>query len=163
LPLFRQGYTAEQSGEALDPLPDYIPPKESPATNPMLAKRYPLNMLSPKSHAFLNSSYGNLPVQQHHAGAQKVIINPRDASLRGIAAGDLVRVFNDRGAFQALAELSLDTMTGIVVAPMGYWPRDSRPRRSVNAINPPAFADYGNAPTFSDTLVEVAKVVAAAA
>ena len=54
-------------------------------------------------------------------------------------------------------------MTGVVVAPMGYWPRDSRTRRSVNAINPPAFADYGNAPTFSDTLVEVAKVVAAAA
>jgi len=163
LPLFRQGYTAEQSGEALDPLPDYIPPKESPATNPMLAKRYPLNMLSPKSHAFLNSSYGNLPIQQHHAGAQKVIINPRDAALRGIAAGDLVRVFNDRGAFEAVTELSLDTMTGVVVAPMGYWPRDSRTRRSVNAINPPAFADYGNAPTFSDTLVEVAKVVAAAA
>jgi anaerobic selenocysteine-containing dehydrogenase len=163
LPLFRQGYTAEQSGEALDPLPNYIPPKESPATNPMLAKRYPLNMLSPKSHAFLNSSYGNLPIQQHHAGAQKVIINPRDAALRGIAAGDLVRVFNDRGAFEAVTELSLDTMTGVVVAPMGYWPRDSRTRRSVNAINPPAFADYGNAPTFSDTLVEVAKVVAAAA
>ena len=27
--------------------------------------------------------------------------------------------------------------------------------RTVNAINPPAFADYGGAPTFSDTLVEV--------
>ena len=27
---------------------------------------------------------------------------------------------------------------------------------TVNAITPPAFADYGNAPTFSDTLVEVA-------
>ena len=164
LPLFRQGYAAEQSGEALDPLPNYIPPNESPATNPVLAKRYPLNMLSPKSHAFLNSSYGNLPTQRHHAGAQKVVINPRDAASRGIAAGDLVRVFNDRGAFEALADLSPDTMTGVVVAPMGYWPRDSGGlRRSVNAINPPAFADYGNAPTFSDTLVEVAKAPAAAA
>jgi anaerobic selenocysteine-containing dehydrogenase len=164
LPLFRQGYAAEQSGEALDPLPNYIPPNESPATNPVLAKRYPLNMLSPKSHAFLNSSYGNLPAQRHHAGAQKVVINPRDATSRGIAAGDLVRVFNDRGAFEALADLSPDTMTGVVVAPMGYWPRDSGGlRRSVNAINPPAFADYGNAPTFSDTLVEVAKAPAAAA
>ena len=27
---------------------------------------------------------------------------------------------------------------------------------TVNAVSPPAFADYGNAPTFSDTLVEVA-------
>ena len=163
LPLFRQGYTAEQSGEALDPLPNYIPPNESPATNPELARRYPLNMLSPKSHAFLNSSYGNLATQLHHAGGQKVVINPGDAGARGIAAGDMVRVFNERGAFEAEAELSGDTMAGVVVAPMGYWPGKSRGRRTVNAINPPAFADYGNAPTFSDTLVEVAKVTAAAA
>jgi hypothetical protein len=44
LPLFRRGYMGEQSGEALDPLPGYIPPNESPATNPALATRFPLNM-----------------------------------------------------------------------------------------------------------------------
>lgn len=158
LPLFRQGYAAEQSGEALDPLPTYVPPNESPATNPALAERFPLNMLSPKSHAFLNSSYGNLPTQRHHAGSQRVVINPGDAAPRGIATGDRVRVFNDRGAFEATAELSGDAMTGVVVAPMGYWPRDAKDRRTVNAITPPAFADYGHAPTFSDVLVEVAKV-----
>ncbi len=163
LPLFRQGYAGDQAGEPLDPLPNYIPPNEAPTTNPALAARYTLNMLSPKSHAFLNSSYGNMALQQHHAGEQKVIMNPRDATARGIAGGELVRVFNDRGAFEAVAEISGDTMAGIVVAPMGYWPRNSRSRRSVNAINPPAFADYGNAPTFSDTLVEVAKMAAAQA
>ena len=34
LPLFRQGYLAEQSGEPLDPLPDFVPQNESPDTNP---------------------------------------------------------------------------------------------------------------------------------
>ncbi len=163
LPLFRQGYMGEQSGEAIDPLPNYIPPNETPATNPALATRFPLNMLSPKSHAFLNSSYGNMPTQLHHAGAQKVILSPHDAAVRGISAGDPIRVFNERGAFEAVAEVSGDAMVGVVVAPMGYWPRNSRLRRTVNAINPPAFADYGHAPTFSDTLVEVAKSVSAAA
>ena len=163
LPLFRQGYVGEQSGEAIDPLPNYILPNETPATNPALATRFPLNMLSPKSHAFLNSSYGNMQTQLHHAGAQKVILSPHDAAARGISAGDLVRVFNDRGAFEAVAEVSEEAMMGVVVAPMGYWPRNSRLRRTVNAINPPAFADYGHAPTFSDTLVEVAKSVLVAA
>ena len=60
LPLFRQGYAGEQSGEAIDPLPNYIPPNETPATNPALAARFPLNMLSPKSHAFLE-----LVLRQH--------------------------------------------------------------------------------------------------
>ena len=157
LPLFRQGYMGGQSGEALDPLPDYVPARESPQTNPQLASRYPLSMLSPKSHAFLNSSFGNQQKQLRHAGGQKVLINPADAATRGIAAGDVVRVYNDRGSFDAAADISADTMAGIVVAPMGYWARRDGDGRTVNAINPPAFADYGNAPTFSDTLVEVAK------
>ncbi len=166
LPLFRQGYMGGQSGEALDPLPDYVPARESPQTNPQLAARYPLGMLSPKSHAFLNSSFGNQRKQLRHAGGQKVLINPADAATRGIAAGDVVRVYNDRGSFDAAADISADTMAGIVVAPMGYWARrggDGRDGngRTVNAVNPPAFADYGHAPTFSDTLVEVAKHAAA--
>ena len=163
LPLFRQGYAGEQSGEAIDPLPNYIPPNETPATNPALAERFPLNILSPKSHAFLNSSYGNSETQLHHAGTQKIILSPDDAAARGITAGTVVRVFNDRGAFEAVAEVSGDVSAGVVVAPMGYWPSHNRQGRTVNAVNPPAFADYGHAPTFSDTLVEVATSLAAAA
>ena len=157
LPLFRQGYAGDQSGEPLDPLPNYIPPNESPRTNAALAARFPLNMLSPKSHAFLNSSYGNLPSQLRRAGSQKVLVNPTDAALRGIVSGDTVEVFNDRGLFEALAEVTTDTMEGVVVAPMGYWGSKAACGRTVNAINPPAFADYGHAPTFSDTLVQVGK------
>ena len=156
LPLFRQGYAAKQSGEALDPLPNFIPQNESPDTNPSLAARYPLNMISPKSHAFLNSSFGNLRTQLHHAGEQLVMINPADAGERGISDGGEVRVFNDRGDFHAVARVTEDARPGVVVAPMGYWAKDSRNGYTVNAINPPAFADYGSAPTFSDTLVEVA-------
>ena len=158
LPLFRQGYAAMQSGEALDPLPNYIPRNESPDTNPALAARYPLSMVSPKSHAFLNSSFGNLRTQMRRSGEQMVMIHPADAGQRGIADGGEVRVFNDRGDFHAVARVTDDARQGVVVAPMGYWAKGSRNGYTVNAINPPAFADYGNAPTFSDTLVEVAGV-----
>ena len=163
LPLFRQGYTGEQAGEPLDPLPNFIPQNEAPETHPDLAAKYPLNMLSPKSHAFLNSSYGNLEAQLYHAGEQMVLMHRSDATARGIADGDTVRVFNDRGAFEAIAQVTADVRTGVVVAPLGYWAKHSRNGRTVNAINPPAFADYGRAPTFSDTLVEVAPAAAGAA
>ena len=112
-------------------------------------------MLSPKAHAFLNSSFANMQTQLHHAGEQLVMINPGDAGARGIGDGDAVRVHNDRGAFEATARVSEDASPGVVVAPLGYWAKGSRNGRTVNAINPPAFADYGSAPTFSDTLVEV--------
>ena len=156
LPLFRQGSNEFQAGEPVDPLPPYVPPNESPATNARLAAKYPLNIISPKSHAFLNSSYGNLPRQLHHAGEQFVLVNPKDALVRNVGEGSPVRIFNDRGSFEAIAKVSSDVMPGVVVAPLGYWRSLSRTGATVNALNPSAFADLGRAPTFSDTLVEVA-------
>ncbi|MCF1473705.1 MULTISPECIES: molybdopterin-dependent oxidoreductase [Rhizobium/Agrobacterium group] len=156
-PLFRQGYGGDQSGEAVDPLPHYIRPNESPATHPVLAQQYPLSLISPKSHAFLNSNYGNLPAQIAQAGEeQAVLLHPDDASERGIIAGAPIRVFNDRGMFEAFATLSHDVMRGVVVAPSGYWQRSNRKGATVHAVTPPAYADLGRAPTFSDALVQVA-------
>jgi anaerobic selenocysteine-containing dehydrogenase len=157
VPLFRQGYGNDQAGEPVDPLPHYIKPNENPATAPALAERYPLSLISPKSHAFLNSNYGNLPEQLALAGEeQMVVLHPDDAVARGIVAGAPIRVYNDRGAFEAFATLSADVMRGVVVAPAGYWHRSNRKGATVHAVTPPAFADLGRAPTFSDILVQVA-------
>ncbi len=54
-------------------------------------------------------------------------------------------------------------MQGLVVAPLGYWRDLSRAKATVNALNPSAYADLGRAPTFSDTLVQVAIAQPAAA
>jgi anaerobic selenocysteine-containing dehydrogenase len=156
LPLFRQGSNEFQPGEAVDPLPHFIPPIESPTTNAALAQRYPLNLLSPKSHAFLNSQYGNLPTQLRHAKEQFVTLHPDDAAVRHIADGTIVRVFNARGSFEAVAHVSDAVRPGVVVAPMGYWVSRSRGASTVNALTSPTYADLGRAPTFSDNLVQVA-------
>ena len=158
VPLFRQGYNGDQDGTPVDGLPHYIPPNESPQTTPALAKRYPLSLITPKSHAFLNSNYGNLPAQTAQAGEeQTVFLHPDDAEQRGIVAGAPIRVFNDRGAFEAFATISPDVMPGVVMAPAGYWHRSNRKGATVHALTPPAFADLGRAPTFSDVLVQVGK------
>jgi anaerobic selenocysteine-containing dehydrogenase len=158
-PLFRQGYNGDQDGATVDPLPHYIPPNENPQSTPALAKRYPLSLISPKSHAFLNSNYANMPAQTAHAGEeQAVLLHPDDAESRGIMAGTPIRVFNDRGSFEAFATVSSDVMPGVVVAPAGYWQRSNRRGATVHALTPPAFADLGRAPTFSDVLVQVGKL-----
>lgn len=53
---FRQMYEDFQPGEDIPELPDYVPSKETALANPELAKKYPLNILAPKSHGFINSS-----------------------------------------------------------------------------------------------------------
>jgi anaerobic selenocysteine-containing dehydrogenase len=148
-PIFRAGSMEFQDGSPVDPLPHYIAPQETPSAE------YPLSLLSPKSHALLNSQYANIARQIGHTRGQSVMLHPRDAAARGITHGAKVRVFNDRGTFDAVAEVSDDTSPGVAVAPLGFWATKSG-GRSVAAVNSSRFADIGRAPTFSDTRVQVA-------
>ena len=153
---FRQMYEGNQPGQPLPELPDYVPPAESPNTNPELAKKYPLNIISPKSHAFLNSQYANMDSKIKIQGEQFVLINKIDADNRNISDGENVKVYNDRGDFHGDARISEDVEPGIVVATLGYWRQKSK-TGTVNSISSGLLADMGNAPTFSDNLVEVKK------
>ena len=154
-PPFRQGYNDLQPGEPVDPLPDFIPPRESPATNPGLAKRYPLNFLSPKSHGFLNSCYANEPHKIRGQGEQFILINPVDAEARNITDGAPVRVFNERGSFEGDALLTEDVMPGVIVSTLGYWSSLSRSGNTPNCVSSDAYCNLGHSPTVSDNLVEV--------
>ncbi|MEE9139579.1 MAG: molybdopterin-dependent oxidoreductase [Alphaproteobacteria bacterium] len=158
VPVWRSMYEDKQPGQPVDPVPVYIPPAESPATNPELAAKYPLNIVSPKPHAFLNTQYANEAVQQRRQGEQVVLIHPDDATPRNIESGNYVRVFNDRGSFEGQAEVSEDTMTGLVLANVGFWPSLNRTGTSVNVISARRHSCFGQAGTYSDNLVEVALV-----
>ncbi len=148
LPLFRQGSNEDQPGEEVDPLPHYIPPRGPDES-------YRLSLISPKSHAFINSSYGNLPAQQRVAGEPSAWLHPDDAADRGVADGDLVRLHNELGEILVKATVTTDVTRGVVMASMGSWRAQTKGQSTVNAINPTVFADLGHAPTFNDTRVEV--------
>ncbi len=158
VPVWRSGYEAMQPGTPVDPVPNYIASQEAPEANPTLAKRYPLNMVSPKPHAFLNTQYANEPVQQRRQGEQLIVIHPSDAAARKIENGSYVRVFNDRGSFEARAELSEDVMLGLLMTNVGHWPGLNRTGTAVNSTTPPRHSNLGQAGAYSDNLVDVARV-----
>jgi anaerobic selenocysteine-containing dehydrogenase len=155
---FRQMYEGFQPGnsEPLDTLPDYVPSKELPETNPDLARKYPLNIIAPKSHGFLNSCYANMDHKIKGQGEQFILINQVDANARGINQGDRVRVFNDRGGYEALVQVTDDVNPGLVVTTLGYWRQLNR--GTVNVVASADFADMGHAPRVFDSLVEVERV-----
>ena len=152
---FRQMYEGYQPGQPLPALPDYVPPRESPQDNMELAEKYPLNVISPKSHAFLNSCYANMEGKQKTQGDQFVLMNKINAEQRNINDGDMVKVFNDRGSYEGVLRLTDDVNPGIIVSTLGYWRQHNK--GTVNSISSAEFANMGNAPTFSDNLVEVIK------
>jgi anaerobic selenocysteine-containing dehydrogenase len=155
---FRAMYDGEQSGEPVDPLPGYVPPRETPETAPERARLYSLNIITPKSHGFLNSCYANEPHKIKGQGEQFVLISPADADTRQIRHGDPVRVFNDRGDFEGVARVTDDVPAGVVVSTLGYWRSLNRSDGSVNSISSGAHGGLGRSPTFSDNLVEVVRV-----
>ena len=89
-------------------------------------------------------------------GEQFVLINELDASERNIKDKDKVKVFNDRGSYEGVAEISEDVNKGIIVSTLGYWRQHNE--GTVNSISSGNLADMGNAPTFSDNLVEVVRL-----
>jgi anaerobic selenocysteine-containing dehydrogenase len=140
----------------LDALPAYVPPRESRESQPGLAARYPLTLLSPPAHQFLNSTFVNVESLRRKAGEPTLRIHPDDAALRGIADGRAVRCFNDRGAFRAAAVVTAEVKRGVVQAPSIWWGRYAGDGMNANETTSCALTDLGGGATFYDNLVEVA-------
>ncbi|MGE5622371.1 MAG: molybdopterin-containing oxidoreductase family protein [Bacillota bacterium] len=141
----------------LDPLPSYIPPHESAASNPELAKRYPLAMISPPARNFLNSTFVNVESLRDTEGEPHLDIHPDDARTRGIENGDLVRIYNERGAFMAKARVTDRARPGLVVGLSIWWKKFAADGKNANEVTSQRLTDMGNAPTFYDVLVQVEK------
>jgi anaerobic selenocysteine-containing dehydrogenase len=141
--------------EGHDPLPTFVPPRESTASNPSLAARYPLAFISPPARNFLNSSFANLPAFLAEEKTPHLDVHPDDASPRAIVTGARVRIFNDRGSFTATARITDRTRPGVVVAPSIWWKKLTPDGTNANNVTSQALTDLGRAATFYDCLVEV--------
>jgi anaerobic selenocysteine-containing dehydrogenase len=132
---------------------DYLPPAE--VADAALAERFPLAMITPKTHLFLNSTFANQRRQHASQPAPFVVLNPADAVQRGVDDGGQVKVFNSRGSFVCPVRVSDDARPGVLVAPMGWWNSDYAEGRSGQATTSQALTELGHAPTFNDNRVEV--------
>jgi len=103
----------------------------------------------------LNSSFANLPFALKEAGEPYLDIHPADAAARGIADGDRVRIYNQRGAFAVKARVCDRVRQGVVAALSVWWKKLSPDGRNANEVTSQALADMGGAATFYDCLVEI--------
>jgi anaerobic selenocysteine-containing dehydrogenase len=138
-------------------VPDYVPPYESARSAPELAKRFPLSMISPPARNFLNSTFVNVKSLRDIEREPIVEIHADDAAARGVASGDLVRVFNDRGEYRCVARVSPRARPGVVNGLGVWWRKLGVAGTNVNELTHQRLTDIGRAPTFYDCLVEVAR------
>jgi anaerobic selenocysteine-containing dehydrogenase len=129
---------------------DYTPPVESRHGDGELRARYPLEMISPKNDDSMNSTFGYRQAVDRQTAL--LHMTAADATRRGIADADRVRVWNDRGWCLLVARVDDSVHAGVVCAPSVRWGRNA------NALTSERLTDAGGGPTFYSCLVEVERI-----
>ena len=149
-------YSETLAATGLDPLPGFIPPVESRWGKG--AELFPLEFLSRKADNYMNSTFANLDGHRKMEArtSNRLEMHIADAKARGIADGDPVRIFNDRGSLRLTALVNGNVPAGVVAASLD-WAKLHPDGANVNALTSERLTDLGAAATFYSVLVEVAK------
>ena len=149
-------YSASLERAGLDPVVSFVAPEES--RHGRMAAQYPLELLGRKADNHLNSTFCNLPGHQKMEESNLLEMSAEDAKARGIADGDPVRVFNDRGEIVLTARVSdAGAVRKGVVAARLNWAKLTPGGRNINVLTSERLTDIGAGATFYSCLVEVKK------
>jgi biotin/methionine sulfoxide reductase len=97
--------------------PAWLPPSDAPSlTAPLVLVA---NQPSTRLHSQLD--FGAHSAGAKHRGREVARMHPEDAATRGIADGDIIRLFNARGACLASVRVTDGIRRGVVQLPTGAW------------------------------------------
>jgi anaerobic selenocysteine-containing dehydrogenase len=152
-------YSATLAAQGIDPLPAFRPAPESRHT--AARELYPLEFLPRKADNYMNSTFPNLPGHRAMEAAFNGVLEMHDddATARGIADGDTVDVFNDRGSIALRAHVNGGVRPGVVAARLN-WNKLSAGGHNVNLLTSQRLNDLAGGPVFYSVLVDVRKASA---
>jgi anaerobic selenocysteine-containing dehydrogenase len=143
-----------------DPVLEYVPPAESIDGSPELARKYPIHLVTPAAHHFLNTTFANQPRMMKGEGVPTIYLNPADAKGRGLVSGDWVQVFNDRGSVRLQVQVGDWSLPGVAISPSIWWSRFMPDGVGINVLTTDRPADFGGGASFHTNLVQVARAEA---
>ncbi|WOH38851.1 molybdopterin-dependent oxidoreductase [Thalassotalea fonticola] len=87
------------------------------------AEKYPLHLVSNQPKTRLHSQFDHARTSREHKikNRERARMNANEASKRSIKNGDIIRLFNDRGACLVGIEISNDIRDGVIELPTGAW------------------------------------------
>lgn len=133
----------------------FFPPQEAWKDNPA-AKKYPLVLVSERNRFRVHSQWFGNPWLLELGPEPVIRINPDDAEKRGIADGDYVEVYNDRGHAVAKAVVTQGIKAGVLSYPKG-WERHEMKAGHFQELTGTLVDPVGVNQSFFDTLAEVRK------
>jgi anaerobic selenocysteine-containing dehydrogenase len=113
-----------------------------------------LQLLTPKAHYFLNSSYVNLARQRRGMERPTLEMNAADAEARGLHDGERVTIRNQQGEVTAWLRVGTSIRPGVVSLIGKWWSHPAETSAVANFLTPSAWAPGGQ-PAYNDTFVDV--------
>ncbi|MFR1640503.1 MAG: molybdopterin dinucleotide binding domain-containing protein, partial [Eggerthellaceae bacterium] len=110
--------------EGFNPICSYARSEEDARNGDELAAKYPLFSVQRKTYRSVHSTFNNLEWMDEVCDRKPVVLlNEADAEARGIADGNAVVVFNDRGEHRGVAGVNDRIKAGVVglQAAGGVW------------------------------------------
>ena len=131
-------------------------------------KKFPLHLISnqPKNKLHSQMDHGNYSKSFKIKDREPVEINPIDAKSRNLKNGDIVKLFNDRGACLAGVIIEENVMPGVIQISTGAWydPENAEKNNSICKHGNPnvltrdkGTSKLGQGPIAHSCLVEVEK------
>ncbi|MBL8905683.1 MAG: molybdopterin-dependent oxidoreductase [Rhizobiales bacterium] len=131
-------------------------PIEAPA--PLPPQR--LQLLTPKSHYFLNSTFANMPRQQRSQGLAAIEIHPDEARSRALRDGDVAMVRNGEAAMRLMVKVTDTIRPGLAVLEGKWWGGDNDGDAPMNRLTQARFSPHGQ-PAYNDTFVTIERMASA--
>ncbi len=116
--------------------------------------RYPFFFTNGRLNAAWQTMYNDvdMPLQSERVPLPWLEIHPKDAAGLGVASGDLVEVFNDHGATNALAYLTESVRPGLVFMQFAH------PRGTANSVTTPYVDPATTIPYYKGSAVGVRRL-----
>lgn len=116
-----------------------------------------LQLLSPKSHYFLNSTFANMPRHQMSQGEPAIMVNANDAKNMGHDNDSTVRVVSDHGVLKLKLHVS-DALRPSVALLEGKWWEFEKPTAAMNLVTSSSWSSGGQ-PAYNDVFVTVEAIL----
>ena len=147
-------YSAALAAQGLPALPDWQPDAVEAAD----ARRWPLRLLTAPGYYQSHTAFSGNPFLRRRQGPPVAILHPDEAARRGLADGDDIELFNDRGTLGVTLRVSDEVPVGVALVP-GQRPSGEARHGTVNLLCSDRYTDMGEGATYQSTFLDVRAAV----
>jgi len=144
-------YSEAMAARGLPPMPDWQPDPQEERD----ARRWPLRLLTAPGYFQSHTAFSGVRFLRRREGLPCCVLHPDDTRARGLADGEKVRLFNERGGVGLVLRVSDEVRPGVVLVP-GQRPDGETLEGTINFLCSDRFTDLGEGAAYQSTFLDIA-------